>query len=62
MPYADPVEQREAMRRRYRERYNEERGFRQKESRRKAAYYAENPKYRKCVIAKAKARKNVAKK
>lgn len=57
MPYADPKEQREAMRRRYRERYAEERGFRQKESRRKAEYYADNPKYRKRVIAKAKAYK-----
>ena len=61
MPYADPKEQREAMRRRYRERYESERGFRQKESRRKAAYYAENPKYRKRVIAKAKARKKAEK-
>lgn len=57
MPYADPKAQREAMRRRYRERYAEERGFRQKESRRKAKYYATNSKYRKSVIAKAKARK-----
>jgi len=45
------------MRRRYRERYESERGFRQKESRRKAKYYATNSKYRKRVIAKAKARK-----
>lgn len=57
MPYKDPKAQREAMRRRYRERYESERGFRQKESRRKAKYYAENPKYRKRVIAKAKAYK-----
>lgn len=57
MPYADPKAQREAMRRLYRERYAEERGFRQKESRRKAAYYATNSKYRKRVIAKAKAYK-----
>jgi hypothetical protein len=62
MPYADPKEQKEAMRRRYRERYESERGFRQKESRRKAKYYADNPKYRKRVIAKAKARKSVSKK
>ena len=59
MPYADPKEQREAMRRRYRERYESERGFRQKESRRKAAYYATNDKYRKRTIAKAKAYKKV---
>lgn len=57
MPYADLKEQREAMRRRYRERYESERGFRQKESRRKAKYYATNSKYRKRVIAKAKAYK-----
>lgn len=57
MPYSDPVEQREAMRRRYRERYDSERGFRQKESRRKAEYYATNSKYRKRVIAAAKRRK-----
>lgn len=57
MPYSDPKEQKEAMRRRYRERYESERGFRQKESRRKAKYYAENSKYRKRVIAKAKAAK-----
>lgn len=61
MPYADPKEQREAMRRRYQERYAEERGFRQKESRRKAEYYATNAKYRKRTIAKAKARKKVGK-
>ena len=57
MPYADPKEQKEAMRRRYRERYENERGFRQAESRRKAAYYAENPKYRKKILAAAKARR-----
>ena len=57
MPYADPKEQKEAMRRRYRERYENERGFRQAESRRKAKYYATNSKYRKRTIAKAKARK-----
>lgn len=45
------------MRRRYRERYDSERGFRQKESRRKAEYYATNARYRKRVIAKAKAYK-----
>jgi len=57
MPYADPDQQRKAMRERFRERYESERGFRQKESRRKAEYYATNAKYRKRIIAAAKRRK-----
>lgn len=61
MPYADPDEQRKAMRERFRERYESERGFRQKESRRKASYYAKNAQYRKRVIAKAKSRAKAGK-
>ena len=57
MPYADPDEQRKAMRERFRERYESERGFRQKESRRKAEYYATNSKYRKKILSAAKARR-----
>lgn len=40
------------MRERYRERLETEKGFRQKESRRKAAYYAGNARYRRRVKAK----------
>lgn len=61
-PYADPDKQLEFMRERYRERYADERGFRQKESKRKAKFYAENPAYASRVKRKAQAaaRKRVA--
>jgi len=47
MPYADPAKQKAAMRKRYRERYERERGFRAKENERKREYYATNPRYAK---------------
>jgi hypothetical protein len=45
MPYADPDQRKEYMRERYRERYEGERGFREKENKRKRAYYATNERY-----------------
>jgi hypothetical protein len=57
MPYADPEVQKAVMRVRYRERYEKERGFADKESRRKAAYYAENSRYRNRVKLKSGLRK-----
>lgn len=45
MPYADPEQRKEYMRERYRERYESERGFREKENKRKRAYYANNERY-----------------
>lgn len=53
MPYADPEKQKAAMRERYRDRYDNERGFRDKESERKATYYATNTRYASRVKRKA---------
>lgn len=47
MPYADPVKQKAAMRERYAERYEKERGFRDKENARKRELYATNRRYAK---------------
>jgi hypothetical protein len=49
MPYADPESRLAFMRARYKERYDNERGFRQRESRRKAEYYATNETYQRLV-------------
>jgi hypothetical protein len=47
MPYADPEKQKAAMRERYRERYERERGFRSAENTRKRELYATNRRYAK---------------
>jgi hypothetical protein len=52
MPYANPEEKKAADRRRYKERYETERGFARKEAERKSRYYAENPRYAARVKAK----------
>ena len=57
MPYADRDEQLAAMRQRYAERYAGDPKFRKAESKRKAAYYAENPAYQRRVKRKVKARR-----
>ena len=56
MPYADPDAQKEFMRKRYAERYADPK-FRRAESKRKAAYYADNPAYQRRVKRKVKARR-----
>ena len=45
MPYADPDVRKQYMRDRYKERYETERGFRDKENKRKREYYATNERY-----------------
>jgi hypothetical protein len=55
MPLADADEQRAFMRERYRERLENEPGFRERESARRKANYARNARYRKRVIAAVKA-------
>ena len=45
MPYADPDQRKAYMRERYRERYEGERGFADKENKRKREYYATNERY-----------------
>jgi hypothetical protein len=57
VPYADPDAQKEYMRSRYAERYASDPKFRKAESKRKAAYYAENPAYQRRVKKKVKARR-----
>ena len=57
MPYADPDEQKRAMRERYAERYASDPKFRKAESKRKARFYAENPAYQRRAKRKVKARR-----
>jgi len=61
MPYADRDERLAYMREHYRERLENERGFKKKESARKAAFYAANARYRKRIKAKVKAAREAAK-
>lgn len=61
MPYADPDAQKQAMRDRYRERYESDPKFRREESKRKARYYADNPAYQRRVKRKVKARRGLEK-
>jgi hypothetical protein len=56
MPYADRDAQKEFMRKRYAERYADPK-FRRAESKRKAAYYAENPAYQRRVKKKVRDRR-----
>jgi hypothetical protein len=56
MPYADPDAQKEFMRQRYAERYADPK-FRKAESKRKAAFYADNPAYQRRVKKKVKMRR-----
>lgn len=62
MPYADPDRQKEAMRRRFRERYASDPKFRHEESKRKAQFYADNPAYQRKVKWKVKSRRLMSKK
>jgi hypothetical protein len=57
MPYSDRDEQLAAMRQRYAERYASDPKFRKAESKRKAAYYADNPAYQRRVKRKVKTRR-----
>jgi hypothetical protein len=57
MPYADREEQLAAMRRLNAERYANDPKFRRAESKRKAAYYAENPAYQRRVKKKVRDRR-----
>ncbi len=54
MPYADIEQKRASMRDRYKERYDTEKGFAKKESKRKATWYEKN---REKVIARVLARR-----
>jgi hypothetical protein len=60
MPLADRDERLAYMRERYRERLANEKGFREKEAARKAAFYARSPRYRKRVKAKVYAAREAA--
>jgi hypothetical protein len=57
MPYADPDAQKEFMRSRYAERYANDPKFRRAETKRKAAFYAENPAYQRRVKKKVRDRR-----